>query len=276
MSPNFASNSGWREACTGKRRSRGCCGLTACLLILAALAGCGERAAAPPAARPTARQEQSPPLARSIELPQPDQRPGIAIVVLIDTSGSMAQSVRGHAGHQRPKNEIAREVLARIVDVTRDWHSRHSETPLYLGIVSFSGVTSNVLPAHPFDVAPTQAALGRIPAPAGGTAIGLALQEGFKALYGTGCFRKHLVCITDGDNTVATPPELMARQLYAQTKGEVELHFVAFDTSARHFGFLKEVNGTVEEAADGAQLQTHLVELYEHRILVEAMPAEKE
>jgi hypothetical protein len=68
----------------------------------------------------------------------------------------------------------------------------------------------------------------------------------------------------------------MARQLFAQTKGDVEIHFVAFDTSARNFAFLKNVNGSVVEAADGAQLQARLVELYEKRILVEAMPAEKE
>ena len=35
----------------------------------------------------------------------------------------------------------------------------------------------------------------------------------------------------------------VARGLYGQTKGEVELHFVAFDTSASQFQFLKEVNG---------------------------------
>jgi hypothetical protein len=84
------------------------------------------------------------------------------------------------------------------------------------------------------------------------------------------------VCITDGENTIGTPPEQVARQLFSQTKGDVDIHFIAFDTSARHFGFLKDVNGTVVEAADGKQLQDQLVDLYEKRILVEAMPAEKE
>jgi Mg-chelatase subunit ChlD len=187
----------------------------------------------------------------------------------------MAQPVADHSGRQRAKHEIARDALKHIVDVTENWHRQHQEKTLFLGIVNFSGVTATVLPMGAFDAASAQQSLTRIPAPAGGTAIGLALEEGFKALYATGCIRKHLVCITDGENTVSTPPDLMARQLHAQTKGEVELHFVAFDTSARHFGFLKQVGGSVDEA-DGAQLEHRLVELYEKRILVEAMPAEKE
>ena len=54
------------------------------------------------------------------------------------------------------------------------------------------------------------------------------------------------------------------------TGGEVEIHFVAFDTSAAQFAFLKSANGAVVEAADGAQLQARLAEIYEKRILAEA------
>jgi hypothetical protein len=61
----------------------------------------------------------------------------------------------------------------------------------------------------------------------------------------------------------------MARQLYHQTEGAVEIHFVAFDTSSRHFGFLKDVNGHVVEAADGKQLQDQLVQIYDKRIFAE-------
>jgi hypothetical protein len=240
------------------------------------LLGCGKNepqityapASVPP--RPAA------PLLPAIELPQPSQRLGTAVVVLIDTSGSMVQLVPDERGQQRPKHELARAALARIVQVTDDWHKAHAESPLFLGTVSFSGVCRTVLPVGPFDAAAAQAAVQQVAHPAGGTAIGLAIEEGFKALYSTGCVRKHLVCITDGQNTVATPPDLMARQLYDQTKGDVEIHFVAFDTAAAQFEFLKQVNGSVVEAADGPQLESRLVELYEKRIFVEAMPAEKE
>ena len=216
------------------------------------------------------------PLVRPIELPQPSQRLGTAVVVLIDTSGSMAQLVANDTGSQQPKYEIARDALARIVQVTDNWHTAHTDPTLFLGLVSFSSMCKTVLPIAEFDAAQARAALQRVPPPAGGTAIGLAIEEGFKSLYSTGCIRKHLVCVTDGQNTVATPPEIIASQLHAQTKGDVEIHFVAFDTAAGQFDFLKNVNGSVVEAADGSQLESRLVDLYEKRILVEAMPAEKE
>lgn len=239
------------------------------------IGGCG-RAPAPVLTPPhPATAPPAPSVLGPIALPHAPQRPGTAVVVLIDTSGSMGQKVRDASGRERPKHDVARDALAHVVQVTEAWHSAHPTTNLQLGIVNFSGVTTTVLPMGPFDAAAAREAIARIPAPAGGTAIGLALEEGFKALYGTGSIRKHLVCITDGENSVATPPDLMARQLHSQTGGDVELHFVAFDTSSQNFAFLKQVNGTVEEA-DGAGLQKRLAELYEKRILVEAMPAEKE
>jgi hypothetical protein len=198
------------------------------------------------------------------------------VALLIDISPSMAQVVPDHAGRQRPKNEIAREALKRIIRVTDEWHQQHSETTLYMGITHFDRTCSTILPMNSFDAAQAEGAVEKSPRTGDGTAIGLALEEGFKSLYATGCLRKHVVCITDGESNVGPPPDAVARQLYSQTKAEVEIHFIAFDTSARQFEFLKDVNGSVVEAADGAQLQARLVELYERRILVEAMPAEKE
>ncbi|MSR56654.1 MAG: VWA domain-containing protein [Planctomycetaceae bacterium] len=249
-------------------------------LLPAALIGCGR--AGPPPAVPVTTPPAAPagaPAARPvamIELPHPAQRLGTAVVVLVDTSPSMAEKVNDHAGRQRPKNEIAREALQRIVEVTDTWRRQHPDQTLELGLVSFARVPVATLPIVAFDAKVVRAAIDRIKPPGDGTAIGLALEEGFRELYSTGCTRKHLVCITDGQNTVGPAPEAIARQLHSQTQGEVELHFIAFNTSAGQFAFLKEVNGTVAEAADGAQLQSRLVELYEKKILAEAMPEPEE
>jgi Mg-chelatase subunit ChlD len=204
-----------------------------------------------------------------IDLPQTETRLGTAVVVLVDTSGSMEQPVRDQAGQLRPKYEIAREALERIVEHTAGWKKQHPDANLQIGIFHFASTVSEVLPVSAFDVAKVRAALKRIPRPKGGTAIGRALEEGFKALYRSGCARKFVVCITDGENTSGPPPDVVARQLYAQTKGAVELHFVAFDTSSSQFRFLSGVNGHVVEAADGSQLQAELTKVYESRILVE-------
>src|SRR4051794_15638114 len=49
-----------------------------------------------------------------IDLPKAEPKPGVAVVVLVDTSGSMAHSVRNRAGQSQPKYEIAREALDRV------------------------------------------------------------------------------------------------------------------------------------------------------------------
>jgi Mg-chelatase subunit ChlD len=187
----------------------------------------------------------------------------------------MKDSVPDRAGQRRPKHEIAREALEGILQYTNAWTKKHPDRVLELGLYRFSSGAAEVLPIGPFQLAKAQAALAEIPGPGGGTAIGTALEEGFKALYRTGCTRKFVVCLSDGENTSGNPPEYIARMLHEQTKGDVEIHFVAFDIASAKFDFLKSVNGQVVEAADGAQLQARLTDIYEKRILAEAPPAEK-
>lgn len=211
-----------------------------------------------------------------IPLPEADQRLCTAVVILIDTSGSMKEKVRDPSGQQRPKYLIARDALAKIIDYTGQWEKTHADRLLEIALLNFNSSASQVLPMGRFDLAKSRQAVNAIPDPGGGTAIGEAVAEAFKALYKSGCVRRYLVCITDGENTVGPPPDRVSRQLFAQTHGEVEMHFVAFDTSADKFGFLSGVNGYTVEAADGAQLQARLSDIYEKRILAEAMPAERE
>jgi len=210
-----------------------------------------------------------------IPLPQTDQRLCTAVVVLVDTSDSMNGAVADQQGAQRPKYLIARDALKEIVDYTDQWEKSHADRILEMGLFNFSSSASPVLPMGRFDAAKTEKALQTIPRPGGGTAIGEAVEAGFEALYQSGCVRKYLICVTDGENTAGRPPAQVSRQLHAQTQGEVEMHFIAFDTSGDKFGFLSEVNGYTTEAADGAQLRARLTDIYEKRILAEA-PAEKE
>jgi hypothetical protein len=211
----------------------------------------------------------APTIPTHIDLPAAEPVHGTAVVILVDTSGSMRDPVRDHDGKKRPKDEIARAALDKIVQSTADWKKTHADQMLQLGILEFSDHVQRVLPVAAFDQAKSTAAVKKIRAPEGGTAIGLALEDGFKALYGTGCDRKFLLCITDGENTVGPTPDHVARQLYGQTNGQVEMHFIAFDTSAAQFNFLKDVNGQASEAADAAQLQAELARFYEKRILAE-------
>jgi len=245
------------------------------------LAGCDNRGRpAPPAStKDPARRSVQPAGygdANRISLPQADQRLCTAVAILVDTSGSMKEAVADRQGAQKAKHAIARQALERIIAYTGQWQEKHPDRNIQLSVLNFSSSARTVLPMAEFDQQKAQTAVSKIPHPGGGTAVGDALAKGFQALYQSGCVRKYLVCITDGQNTVGPRPDRVARQLYGQTGGEVEIHFVAFDTSAGNFRFLDEVNGYTVEAADGGQLDSRLSEIYEKRILAEAMPAERQ
>lgn len=237
--------------------------LVAGLTLLAVGCGSSPSSAPPVAGKPVSAG------AYHLDLPKAATHPGTAVVILVDTSGSMGQAVPDHEGKKRPKSQIAREALEHIVGSTADWKKNHPDRTLQLGIYNFSSDVRPVLPMGDFDADKAKAALQKIPRPAGGTAIGRALEEGFRALYRSGCARKFVVCVTDGENTSGPQPDWVARGLFAQTEGGVELQFVAFDTSANQFRFLKDVNGNVVQADNGGQLQAELKKIYEQRILVE-------
>ena len=122
-----------------------------------------------------------------VDLPKTETRPGTAVVILVDTSGSMAQPVPDGKGKQRPKNDIARDALNGIVGYTAGWKKDHAGSHLELAIFNFSSRVNPVLPMGEFDAEKAKAALGKVPAPNGGTAIGLAIEEAYKALYRSGC-----------------------------------------------------------------------------------------
>src|SRR5437764_140896 len=97
------------------------------------------------------------------DLPHTQQRLGTAVVILVDTSGSMEQTVNDHSGHPRTKDQIARQALQKIIEITDAWQSSHQETPLFLGITSFSSKTSEVLKMEPFDASKSKQAVQMIP-----------------------------------------------------------------------------------------------------------------
>jgi Mg-chelatase subunit ChlD len=233
-----------------------------CLVAL----GCARQA-------PTPRTQPAPVVGAGttyyLDLPRVEARPGTAVAILMDTSGSMDQAVPDQQGKPRPKYQIAHDALQRIIEQTARWKKSHASETLQLGIYHFSSSVSPVLAMSDFDEAKARDAVKRIPKPKGGTAIGRALETGYQALFQAGCQRKFIVCITDGENTSGPAPDWVARHLHAQTEGAVELDFVAFDTSASQFRFLKDLKGHVVEAANGAQLQAELTKIYEHRILAE-------
>jgi Mg-chelatase subunit ChlD len=195
---------------------------------------------------------------------------GAAIAVIVDTSGSMKDQP---AGDSRPKFVIAREAIEQMLDATDAFLVKRPDFPIKIGLYSFSSDVEELRPIAPYDRAAVRAALEKLPAPGGGTAIGEAMRQARPALYRAGVFRKYLLVVTDGENTRGRDPERVAREIFSKSDGAVQIFFVAFDTSAEKFGFLKEVGGEVVSASTAPELRSALDGIYQGKILAEAMDA---
>jgi Mg-chelatase subunit ChlD len=192
---------------------------------------------------------------------------GAAVAILVDTSGSMRQEAPGDS---RPKAVVAREALDAMFDATESFRAKRPDFAIKVGIYSFASDASTVLPMQSFDRMAVRDALARLPRPGGGTAIGEAMLTARPELYRAGVFRKYLLVVTDGENTSGRSPDAVAREIFEKSERGVAIYFVAFDTSADRFAFLKEVEGDVMGAASGPELRKTLDQIYQGRILAEA------
>ena len=193
--------------------------------------------------------------------------PGIAVAVLLDNSGSMAENA---PGDNRPKYLMARAALRQVLGATRAHLRGDSALPVQVGIYHFASDVRRVLPIAPYDSAAVERALTLIPPPGEGTAIGDAMATARADLYRAGMFRKYLLVITDGESNEGAPPEQVAAEIARRSERGVGIYYVAFDVDPAAFAFVREAGGEVLPATGGAQLTTALTQLYEERILAES------
>jgi Mg-chelatase subunit ChlD len=193
---------------------------------------------------------------------------GAAVAILVDTSGSMNDDAPGDS---RPKAVVAREALEAMLEATDAFVARRPEFPIKIGIYTFSSGVSAVLPIQRYSHELVRSAMARLPRPGGGTAIGEAMRMARPELYRAGVFRKYLLVVTDGENTAGRDPGEVARDIFRKSEGAVQIYFVAFDTSPEKFAFLKDVGGNVIGAGNGRELRAALDEIYQGKILAEAV-----
>jgi hypothetical protein len=121
----------------------------------------------------------------------------------------------------------------------------------------------------PPDRARAAAAISRLE-PDGGTPIGQAMITGKQALDATGLTRRHLLVVTDGENTDGFRPEQVAAGIARRPDAErPSIYFVAFDVAASRFAGVRDNGGLVLSAANGTELNETLDMLLRGKILVE-------
>ncbi len=201
-------------------------------------------------------------------VPEVEEGLGLAILIVLDNSGSMDASASGDA---EPKFVVARRSIAQMLAATDSFAAENPGFAVKVGVLMFNDRATLLLPVQPYDAASVTRVLERIESPEGGTAIGTAMEEARAELYRSGVFRKHMLVITDGENTDGPDPGRVAEEIFRRSGRSVRLHFVAFDTDPEKFGFLEGVEGTLLAADNAQALRSGLEQLYRTGILAESV-----
>lgn len=197
---------------------------------------------------------------------------GLAAVVLVDVSGSMHDRIKGE---RRRKIEAAQAATIDLVGAFAKYAAAHPHLPVRVGIHEFSAragapAAREVVPLSAPDPLAARTAISHMKT-GGGTPIGDAMVEARQALDRSRLSRRHLLVVTDGENTDGVHPALVARILERQTDAaRASLYFVAFDVDAEAFVEVKNAGGLLLSARSGAELAATFDELLSDRILVEA------
>lgn len=252
------------------------------ILLLAALVASRrlrERPAAPESSPDDANDRRGE-IARQLQGPAAgDSRDGLAAIILFDVSGSMGDRVREDRMRGEPKIDIARRAALDLVRRFDQYAREHPDQPVKVGIYEFSSRPGeppyrSVMPLGPPDVATAETAIRRMRAD-GGTPIGDAMIAATRELRGTSLTRRHVLVVTDGENTDGFKPGDVAATLATLTGYDrPSLYSVAFDIGASRFDAVKQAGGLVLPAADAGELGKTLDYLLSDKILVEA-PAKR-
>ena len=200
------------------------------------------------------------------------EREGLAAAILIDVSGSMDRGVGDESG--TPKIVSARRAAVDLVDQFARYAEEHKDEPVLLGVFEFSDRsgqpdTREIIPMGPPDRARATQAINAMKAN-GGTPIGGAMIAGKRALDATGLSRRHLLVITDGENTNGPAPDDVAAAISRRPAAErPSVYFVAFDIAASRFNGVRDAGGLVLEAANARALNDTLDSLLRGKILIE-------
>lgn len=202
------------------------------------------------------------------------EREGLAAAIVIDVSGSMDDEVKGADGREEPKIDIARRAARDLVNQFARYASDHPGEPVLLGLYEFSERSGEpdcrpIMPMAPPDRDRADIAIARMRAQ-GGTPIGNAMIAAKRELDATGLSRRHLLVVTDGENTDGFDPESVTAAINRRPEAErPSIYFVAFDIDARRFERVREAGSLVLGAADAKDLNATLDSLLRGQILLE-------
>jgi hypothetical protein len=245
------------------------------IAVLAAAVACGGGRSSPDEDAPKAPNERT--LARIDSALVPKNtaavalRDGLAAAVVIDVSGSMRETA---PGSRERKLDVAKRAALDLVHQFVRYAADHKDLPVALGVFEFSterrgGDVREVLRMGPPDRELAAKAIEAMRAD-GGTPIGDAMVYAKRALDASGLTRRHLLLVTDGENTDGFDPGAVALAISRRPVDErPNIYFVAFDIDARQFTGVRDAGGMLLEASSGKALGETIDSLLRGNILIE-------
>jgi len=201
---------------------------------------------------------------------------GVALGILYDTSGSMKEPVPDSRGSTSPKYVIAnRAVLAIVKQIQVFTASGTADAPhkVDVGLFIFDkDGAKEVVKLAPFDASAIQNWATNFTNPTGGTPLGNSLRTVARAVLTSPMPRKHIIVITDGENTVGPDPAAVLPEVNRaadRKQSSVFVHFIAFNVDAKVFTGVKKQGASVASAADETQLNSQLDFILQNQILLE-------
>ncbi|MCX6904096.1 MAG: VWA domain-containing protein [Verrucomicrobia bacterium] len=173
---------------------------------------------------------------------------GVALAIVYDTSGSMADPAPDGNGQKSPKYKIANRALESITRQLQAFAAKSADgapRKIQVGLFTFNG---------------------------SGTPLGTALQTASQAVLKSDLSRKHVLVITDGINTLGPDPAQTMpgiKKQAEQQQANLGIHFVAFEVNAKVFDSVKKLGATVLGASNEKQLNSQLEVIMQRKILLE-------
>jgi hypothetical protein len=200
----------------------------------------------------------------------------VALAIVMDTSGSMQQPVLNQQKQREAKYLIANRALLAIVNRLEAFTTNQpagKTVKLETGLITFErGSSSVAIPFGPFNPKPLREWAQSFNRPEGNTPLGEALRVASQNLLNSKAKRKHVIIITDGENTSGPDPATVLPQVQKEAERKsafLGVHFIAFDVAAKVFDKVKANGATVLAAANESQLQNQLAFILENKVLLE-------
>ncbi|HCM26901.1 MAG TPA: hypothetical protein DIC34_10215 [Treponema sp.] len=200
---------------------------------------------------------------------------GISIVLVVDVSGSMADSPKSGGS---AKYIQAANALVTVSEYLEKLAGEQKDLRVNVAVLRFSTGVATVLPMTEL----RGDGIERLKSicspenflPKGGTAIGLALEKGSELLAQSGTIFNSLIIITDGENNGTPDPMKVIDAIYSNRNNKSTeamkiststqlMSFIGFDIDSPQFGVFHELGARITSASDQAELENGLKSLLE-------------